>query len=166
MEGIGYWLFLLFLYLLSLLMKKRQREAAGRELGEDRSAGERIRKTVHSDFLKELFGEELPFVEESTRAEGKPLDVESLSTEPPESFVPESEPARETITVDHVSVSEAPSPSDMYKHKHHRDVKRPRTYGRHPYAGILQTFVGSPEHLKQAFVLKEILGKPRALKRR
>ncbi|NOZ03605.1 MAG: hypothetical protein GXO92_03230 [FCB group bacterium] len=161
MEGIGYWLFLLVLYLLSMLMKKRQREAARSRLEKGESAGEKIKKPVRSDFLKELFGEELPFVDEYVQAEKEPLDIETLSTEP-ESSVPDIEPVRETITVDYRPVPK--KKIDMITHRRYMDVK-PRTYGRHPFAGILKSFVNSPDHLKQAIVLKEILDKPRALRR-
>ena len=59
MEGIGYWLIIAVLYLLSAFMKKRKQQAARRELEQEDSVPDSEQKQTlfQAKYLQDLFGD-------------------------------------------------------------------------------------------------------------
>ncbi len=89
MEGIGYWVFLLILYGLSALMKKRQQSNARQEMEEQEGPEPKSMFASKDEIFKELFGGD--WLEESNEKEGEEQPLESVSEE----FQPEHEVAHE-----------------------------------------------------------------------
>ena len=163
MEGIGYWLIIAALYLLSAFMKKRKQQAARRELEEEDSVPDSEQKQTlfQAEFLQDLFGDMknmaersglvleqekddiiIPDADESIEYEqelfDKDLDPELI--EPLETvFKDISEQAPKLLKIDLEEKS--------ITHHYLNPILRDR------------------HNLKRAIVLKEILDKPRAMKR-
>lgn len=158
MEGLGYWIFLAVLYLLSVYMKKRQKQAARDKLEEPEK--EPVEKP-QNDFLRQIFGdfqeqlkpipdteeeivypdhevEEVPQPQDTTPV--KPTPVKVVYT-PPESRVQES-------------AQQLPEMTPFLDY-----VIRQRVVN--PYHSLFKDL----DAVRQAIVLKEILDKPRALRR-
>ena len=163
MEGVGYWLIIAVLYLLSAFMKKRKQQDARRKLEQEDSVPDSEQKQTlfQAEFLQDLFGDMknmaersglvleqgkddfiIPEADESIEYEqelfDKDLDPELI--EPLETvFKDISEQAPELLKIDWEGISVT---------HHHLS---PTLMDRH--------------HLKRAIVLKEILDKPRAMRR-
>jgi Tfp pilus assembly protein PilO len=163
MEGIGYWLPIAALYLLSAFMKKRKQQAARRELEQEDSVPDSEQKQTlfQANFLQDLFGDMknmaersglvleqekddiiIPEADESIEYEQElfDTDLEQESIAPLETvFKDISEEAPELLKIDWEGIS--------VTHHHLSPMLRDR------------------HHLKRAIVLKEILDKPRAMRR-
>ena len=163
MEGIGYWLPIAALYLLSAFMKKRKQKAARRKLEEEDSVPDSEQKQTlfQAKFLQDLFGDMknmaersglvleqekddiiIPEADESIEYEQELFDkdLEQESIEPLGTvFKDISERAPELLKIDWEGIS--------VTHHHLSPMLRDR------------------HHLKRAIVLKEILDKPRAMRR-
>ena len=163
MEGIGYWLIIAVLYLLSAFMKKRKQQAARRELEQEDSVPDSEQKQTlfQAKFLQDLFGDMknmtersglvleqekddiiIPEADESIEYEQELFDkdLEQESIEPLETvFKDISEQAPELLKIDWEGIT--------ITHHHLSPILRDR------------------HHLKRAIVLKEILDKPRAVRR-
>ena len=163
MEGIGYWLIIAVLYLLSAFMKKRKQQAARRELEQEDSVPDSEQKQTlfQAKFLQDLFGDMknmaersglvleqekddiiIPEADESIEYEQELFDkdLEQESIEPLETvFKDISEQAPKLLKIDWEGIS--------VTHHHLSPMLRDR------------------HHLKRAIVLKEILDKPRAMRR-
>ena len=163
MEGIGYWLPIAALYLLSAFMKKRKQKAARRKLEQEDSVPDSEQKQTlfQAEFLQDLFGDMknmaersglvleqekddiiIPDADESIEYEqelfDKDLDPELI--EPLETvFKDISEQAPKLLKIDLEEKS--------ITHHYLNPILRDR------------------HNLKRAIVLKEILDKPRAMKR-
>ena len=163
MEGIGYWLIIAVLYLLSAFMKKRKQQAARRELEQEDSVPDSEQKQTlfQAKFLQDLFGDMknmaersglvleqekddiiIPEADESIEYEQELFDkdLEPEPIEPSETvFKDISEQAPELLKIDWEGIT--------ITHHHLSPILRDR------------------HHLKRAIVLKEILDKPRAMRR-
>ena len=163
MEGIGYWLIIAVLYLLSAFMKKRKQQAARRELEQEDSVPDSEQKQTlfQAKILQDLFGDMknmaersglvseqekddfiIPEADESIEYEQELFDKD-LEPEPIEPgktvFKDISEQAPELLKIDWEGIT--------ITHHHLSPILRDR------------------HHLKRAIVLKEILDKPRAMRR-
>ena len=163
MEGIGYWLIIAVLYLMSTLMKRRKQQAARRELEQEDSVPDSEQKQTlfQAKFLQDMFGDMknmaersglvseqekddfiIPEADESIEYEQELFDkdLEPEPIEPGESvFKDISEQAPELLKIDWEGIT--------ITHHHLSPILRDR------------------HHLKRAIVLKEILDKPRAMRR-
>lgn len=163
MEGVGYWLIIAVLYLLSAFMKKRKQQDARRKLEQEDSVPDSEQKQTlfQAEFLQDLFGDMknmaersglvleqekddiiIPDADESIEYEqelfDKDLDPELI--EPLETvFKDISEQAPKLLKID---LEEKSIP-------HH----------------YLNPILRDRHNLKRAIVLKEILDKPRAMRR-
>ena len=163
MEGIGYWLIIAVLYLLSAFMKKRKQQAARRELEQEDSVPDSEQKQTlfQAKYLQDLFGDMknmaersglvseqekndfiIPEADESIEYEQELFDndLEPEPIKPSETvFKDISEQAPELLKTDWVGIT--------ITHQYLSPILRDR------------------HHLKRAIVLKEILDKPRAMRR-
>ena len=152
MEGIGYWLPIAALYLLSAFMKKRKQQAARRELEQEDSVPDSEQKQTlfQAKYLQDLFGDMKNMVERSGLVSEQEKieyeqelfdkDLEPEPIEPGETvFKDISEQAPELLKIDWEGI----------------------TITHHYLSPILR----DRHHLKRAIVLKEILDKPRARRR-
>ncbi len=163
MEGIGYWLPIAALYLLSAFMKKRKQQDARRKLEQEDLVPDSEQKQTlfQAEFLQDLFGDMknmaersglvseqekddfiIPEADESIEYEQELFDkdLEQESIEPLETvFKDISEQAPELLKIDLEGIT--------ISHQH------------------LSPIFGDRHHLKRAIVLKEILDKPRAMRR-
>jgi len=163
MEGIGYWLIIAVLYLLSAFMKKRKQQATRRELEQEDSVPDSEQKQTlfQAKFLQDLFGDMknmaersglvleqgkddfiIPEADESIEYEQELFDndLEPEPIKPGETvFKDISEQAPELLKIDWEGI----------------------TITHHYLSPILR----DRHHLKRAIVLKEILDKPRAMRR-
>ncbi len=187
MEGIGYWLFLLILYFLSTLLKKRQQKAARRRL--EGEPEEPKPEWEPPDFLKNLFGEEeLPFGQPAsamheTVTESMPEQMmeqpmmEEAEMPPPLSIEPDTKTLRESIATEKEGLKLAREDvTQLRSELRRRDEKKAREDAeerrgdayeiiktRIAKTPLVGSFFENTDTLKQAIVLREILGKPRAL---
>ena len=163
MEGIGYWLIIAVLYLLSAFMKKRKQQAARRELEQEDSVPDSEQKQTlfQAKYLQDLFGDMknmversglvseqekndfiIPEADESIEYEQELFDndLEPEPIKPGETvFKDISEQAPELLKIDWEGITII----------HH----------------YLSPILRDRHHLKRAIVLKEILDKPRAMRR-
>ena len=163
MEGVGYWLIIAVLYLLSAFMKKRKQQDARRKLEQEDSVPDSEQKQTlfQTKYLQDLFGDIknmaersglvseqekdgfiIPEEDESIEYEQElfDTDLEQESIAPLETvFKDISEEAPELLKIDWEGIS--------VTHHHLSPMLRDR------------------HHLKRAIVLKEILDKPRAMRR-
>ena len=163
MEGIGYWIFLLALYLISTLAKKRKQKSAWEALDKEEENQEDTRSKP--DFIEQFFGdlvskEEKPIVsddepepEEVYPEEEIPIKTESIASEVQADL---SHPSFETYEsqVDERHVGTI-SHWDLHKKKPARESLK----------SILGQLKGKT-NLRRAIILKEILEKPLALRDR
>ena len=163
MEGVGYWLIIAVLYLLSAFMKKRKQQDARRKLEQEDSVPDSEQKQTlfQAEFLQDLFGDMknmaersglvseqekdgfiIPEEDESIEYEQElfDTDLEQESIAPLETvFKDISEQAPELLKIDWEGITAT----------HHN----------------LSPILRDRHHLKRAIILKEILDKPRAMRR-
>ncbi len=168
MEGKAYWIFLLIMYGLSALMKRRQQAAARKKiLAQDESFSEKPQKTVEPrDIFRELF--DADWLEE----EKPPVEPVVERTVPPwpeeESFEPVSapetpEPAAEiTPTPGAPDVATAPEPDKKEAGLSETVTRVTRARG---INAQLLYLLKNKSALKNSIMVREILDKPRALRR-
>ncbi|MDP6142949.1 MAG: hypothetical protein QF859_07670 [Candidatus Marinimicrobia bacterium] len=161
MEGIGYWIFLLALYLISTLAKKRKQKSAWEALDKEEENQEDTRSKP--DFIEQFFGdlvskEEKPVIseiepdpEEVYAEEETPIETESI---PPEVEADLSHPSFETYE-SHVDERHVGTIS-------HWDLPEKKSAGE-SLESILGQLKGKT-NLRRAIILKEILEKPLALR--
>ena len=160
MEGIGYWLIIAALYLLSAFMKKRKQQATRRELEQEDSVPDSEQKQTlfQAKYLQDLFGDMKNMVERSGLVSEQekndfiiPEADESIEYEQ-ELFDNdlEPEPIKPGETVFKDISEQAP------------ELLKIDWEGTHHY---LSPILRDRHHLKRAIVLKEILDKPRAMRR-
>ena len=152
MDSLGYWLFLLILYMLSFMMKKRKQKAARQKLEGDEENGWQT-----TDFVKEIFadfvdkGEEeldeavFTELEEELEEElGKPEFHEPPQEIPlEESHLPKKDLS---ITDEHRTIGTIA----------HREIKK---------VIFRSIFFQNQGDVRMAMIYKEIMDKPRALRR-
>ena len=160
MEGIGYWLPIAALYLLSAFMKKRKQQAARRELEQEDSVPDSEQKQTlfQANFLQDLFGDMKNMAERS----GLVLEQEKddiIIPEADESIEYEQELFDKDLEQESIEPLET-----VFKDISEQAPKLLKIdwEGTHHY---LSPILRDRHHLKRAIVLKEILDKPRAMRR-
>ncbi len=162
MEGIGYWLFLAALYFIMSLMKKRQQKSARRILDQDESVPESDQQPgpFQSETLQDLFNEIKNFGQDILEPDADEIDdyefEEPIDTEEQPEIIDESEP---------VQTSRAISEDFSEKYPEHIHKKYPIRKKVSPTGHFISSILKDVGRLKQAIILKEVLDKPRALKR-
>lgn len=159
MDGLGYWLFLAVMYLLSAFLKKRKQQAT-RQQGEQEKLGSQPQESQNpfkSDFLKDLFGDIKEFGQEhdveiqEEYFDNKELDEKQIS------MAKEDQTSKDH---DHVVFEDLSNPEPEPIHKEYQ------YWGKTP--GKKHQFdlsFDSYDELKRAIIMKEILDKPRAQRR-
>ena len=163
MEGIGYWIFLLALYLISTLAKKRKQKKAWETLdNEEENQGD---TPLQPDFIEQFFGDLVPKEERPIISEDEPEPEEVY----PEEEIPietESIPSEVQADLSPSSFKAFESPFDK---RHvgafsHWDLPEEKL-AEESLASILVQLNGKT-NLRRAIILKEILDKPLALRSR
>ncbi len=184
MEGSGYWIILLIFYLISMWVKKRQRDrqhAREYDTADDGTIEQRSSSTAkpRGDLLSNLLREagfEMPDAEEEVVFEPEQEPVVYEKPEPVHFDIPPPPPPDHKLETIRERIAEFDRVSEQTAlpvDKHNIDwsvrkssstsrayeirVKRPSLY--YPELNDL-------EDLRDAIILKEILDKPRALQRR
>ena len=162
MEGIGYWLFLAALYFIMSLMKKRKQKSARRMLDEDESIQESDQQSgpFQSETLQELFNEIKNFGQDILEPGADEIDdyefEEPIDTEEQPEIIDESEPVQTSRAISEDFSEEYPE----HIHKKYPVKKKVSATGH-----FISPLLKDSNTIKQAIILKEILDKPRALKR-
>ena len=161
MEGIGYWIFLAVLYLLSSLMKKRRQQAIGQQQDkEDPNSTDEVKPNpFQAEFLQDLFRDMKDLVEDpeeitEDEIENIYVDEEAEEIEPEKEVVVASDENSHAVFED---LSE-PEPEPI--HEEYQYWKKQKVE-----MSAFSSLFTSMNDLKRAIVLKEILDKPRALRR-
>jgi len=161
MEGIGYWIFLAVLYLLSSLMKKRRQQAIGQQQDkEDPNSTDEVKPNpFQAEFLQDLFRDMKDLVEDpeeitEDEIENIYVDEEAEEIEPEKEVVVASDENSHAVFED---LSE-PEPEPI--HEEYQYWKKQKVE-----MSAFSLLFTSMNDLKRAIVLKEILDKPRALRR-
>jgi len=162
MEGIGYWLFLAALYFLLSLMKKRRQKSARRMLDQDESVPESDQQPgpFQSETLQDLFNEIKNFGQDILEPGANEIDdyefEEPIDTEEQPEIIDESEPVQTSRAISEDFSEEYPE----HIHKKYPVKKKVSATGH-----FISPLLKDSNTIKQAIILKEILDKPRALKR-
>ena len=160
MEGIGYWLPIAALYLLSAFMKKRKQQAARRELEQEDSVPDSEQKQTlfQAKFLQDLFGDMKNMAERSGLVSEQEKD-DFIIPEADESIEYEQELFDKDLDPELIEPLET-----IFKDISEQAPKLLKIdwEGTHHY---LIPILRDRHHLKRAIVLKEILDKPRAMRR-
>ncbi|SVA75936.1 uncharacterized protein METZ01_LOCUS128790 [marine metagenome] len=159
MDGVGYWLIIAAFYLLSSLMKQRKQKAARQALEqEDSIPGPE--KEYSPPLLQNLFGDFWKMVEDSGREEKKTEDDFPV-IESDEQMEHEMEPIIIEADSDKLEKSDftyLPEKTQKLTYTGKNFWQKTTTVQNH-FSAVLKN------DLKTAFVLKEILDKPRAMRR-
>ena len=140
MEGLGYWIFIAVLYLLSALMKKRQQQVPASQDSDPQK--EKKPNLFQAEFLQDLFGDIKEYVSEPEEViieEVADLDISEKDIESKPIYIPEE-----------------PEPI----HKKHQFWKKEKTK-----SVELDIKFNNINDLKRGIIIKEILDKPRAIRR-
>ena len=161
MEGIGYWIFLAVLYLLSSLMKKRRQQAIGQQQDkEDPNSTDEVKPNpFQAEFLQDLFRDMKDLVEdpeEITEDEIENIYVD----EEAEEIEPEKEVVVASNENSHAVFEDLSEPEPEPLHEEYQYWKKQKVE-----MSAFSLLFTSMNDLKRAIVLKEILDKPRALRR-
>jgi hypothetical protein len=162
MEGIGYWLFLAALYSLLSLMKKRKQKSARHMLDEDESVQESDQQSgpFQSETLKELFNEIKNFGQDILEPGADEIAdyefEEPTDTDEQPEIIDESEPVQTARGIFEDFSEEYPE---------HIHKKYPIRKNVSPTGHYISLLLKDVDRLKQAIIMKEVLDKPRALKR-
>lgn len=152
MEGLGYWVFLAIMYLLSAFLKKRkQQDTRHQEEHEELEP----QTPFKSGFLQDLFGDMKEFVNEAQEDVSEKFDVNEINE-----VVVEPDPVQIPVEQDHVVFEDLSNPDSEPIHKEYQFWKEPKQ-NIHSFIPQLK----SMDDLKRGIVMKEILDKPRALRR-
>ena len=161
MEGIGYWIFLLAMYLISTLAKKRKQKQAWEALDEEDQNKEIQPKP---DFIEKLFGD-LVSEDGSFLSEIKDAGEEELTEdEIPLETVPEFTEIRDDVSQPSFETYESHVDERHVGTISHWDLPEKKSAGE-SLESILGQLKGKT-NLRRAIILKEILEKPLALRDR
>ena len=163
MEGIGYWLIIAVLYLLSAFMKKRKQQAARRELEQEDSVPDSEQKQTlfQAKFLQDMFGDMKNMAERSGLVSEQEKD-DFIISEADESIEYEQELFDKDLEPEQIEPGETifKDISEQAPELFKIDLEG-ITISHQQLSPILR----DRHHLKRAIVLKEILDKPRAMRR-
>ena len=156
MEGIGYWIFIAVLYLLSSFMKKRRQQ---HDKKDPNSTDEVKPNPFQAEFLQNLFRDMKDLVEDSEditedEIENIYVDEEADEIEPEKEVVVASD-ENSHVVFDDLSKPEPEPIHEAYQYWKKQKVEM----------SAFSSLFTSMNDLKRAIVLKEILDKPRALRR-
>ena len=165
MEGIGYWIFLLALYLISTLAKKRKQKRAWEVL--DKEEENQEDPLSKPDFIEQFFGdlvskeekliipemEPEPEPEEAYAEEEIPIETESIPSE-----------VQADLSGSSFKAFESPFDKRHVGAFSHWDLPE-KKLAEESLASILVQLNGKT-NLRRAIILKEILDKPLALRSR
>ena len=163
MEGIGYWLIIAALYLLSAFMKKRKHQAPQRKLEQEDSVPDSEQKQTlfQAKFLQDLFGDMKNMAERSGLVSEQEKN-DFIIPEADESIEYEQELFDKDLEPEQIEPGET-----IFKDISEQAPELLKT----DWEGItiihhyLSPILRDRHHLKRAIVLKEILDKPRAMRR-
>jgi len=162
MEGIGYWLFLAALYFLLSLMKKRKQKTARRMLDEDESVqgSDQQSGPFQSETLQELFNEIKNFGQDILEPGAD--EIADYEFEEPTDTDEQPEIIDESGTVQTARAIFEDFSEEYPEHIHKiYPIRKKESQTGHFISPLLKDV----DRLKQAIILKEVLDKPRALKR-
>jgi len=162
MEGIGYWLFLAALYFIMSLMKKRQQKSARRILDQDESVPESDQQPgpFQSETLQDLFNEIKNFGQDILEPGADEIDDYEFEDSTDAEEQPEIIDEPELVQTSRAIVKDFSEEYPEHIHKKYPIRKKVSTT-EHFISPLLKDI----DRFKQAIILKEVLGKPRALKR-
>ena len=153
MEGLGYWFFLAVMYLLSAFLKKRKQQAPADQNPEIDS--EKKPNPFQAEFLQDLFGDMKEYVKEAHDDVSEKFDDSEINEEEVE-----PEPAHTPVEHDHVIFKDLSDSDSEPIHKEYQLWGEVKTE-KHFFSPKLK----NRDDIKHAIVLKEILDKPRALRK-
>lgn len=163
MEGIGYWIFLLVIYLISGLMRKRRQRMGSQDFEEVQKESNGLE---FFDFPGDLLEEDVESKSEETIVQEAP----QIGKVQPEPVVPDwLESDQELIVEETAEIeTEDPEPGAGFQGQYIRLSRKdsiaykikptPYFYGGDVFENL--------QDVRKAIVMKEILDPPRALKRR
>jgi len=157
MEGLGYWIFLAVMYLLSALMKKRQRQEPA--VNDSDTQSEKKTNPFQAEFLQNLFGDMKEFVREPESEMSEELsdfDIDDIGLEQSSEPIPSPEHEEQNLVVFENLPKLAQEPLHK-KHKFSKAMEKSKLSFKPQFKNM--------EDIKRAIVLKEILDKPRAIRR-
>ena len=162
MEGIGYWLFLAALYFLLSLMKKRKQKTARRMLDEDESVqgSDQQSGPFQSETLQELFKEIKNFGQDILEPGAD--EIADYEFEEPTDTAEQPEIIDESESVQTARAIFEDFSEEYPEHIHKKYPIRKKVS---PTWHFISPLLKDVDRLKQAIILKEVLDKPRALKR-
>ncbi len=164
MEGVGYWLIIAVLYLLSAFMKKRKQQDARRKLEQEDSVPDSEQKQTlfQAEFLQDLFGDIKNMAESSGLVSEQEKD-DIIIPEADESIEYEQELFDKDLDPELIEPLETifKDISERAPKLLNNDLEGKSATHHHYLSPILR----DRHHLKRAIVLKEILDKPRAMRR-
>ena len=161
MEGIGYWIFLAVLYLLSSLIKKRRKQAIGQQQDkEDPNSTDEVKPNpFQAEFLQDLFRDMKNLAEDP-----KDISEEEIENIYVDEEAEEIEPEKEVVVASdensHVVFEDLSDPELEPIHEAYQYWKKQKVK-----MSAFNLSFNSINDLKRAIVLKEILDKPRAIRR-
>ena len=161
MEGIGYWIFIAVLYLLSSLMKKRRQQAISQQQDkEDPNSTDEVKPNpFQAEFLQDLFRDMKDLVEDPEEISEDEIDNIYVDEEA-EEIEPEKEVVVASDENSHVVFEDLSEPEPEPIHEVYQYWKKQKVK-----MSAFNLSFNSINDLKRAIVLKEILDKPRALRR-
>jgi|TARA_B110000438_G_scaffold287845_1_gene320618 hypothetical protein len=140
MDGLSYWIFLAVFYLLSALMKKRREQVSD-------SSTEKNPNIFQNKFFQDLFQD---MKEVEVDYEEPPLEEFENSFDEEEKHL-----EKENIVFEDISTLSNEEEHKKNKPKNQHDIKKQ----------IQVNFFKSSNDLKRGIIMKEILDKPRALRK-
>ena len=139
MEGLAYWIFLAAFYLLSAFMKKRRQQVSDSD-----TSSEKKSNIFQNQFFQDMF-----------------QDMKEIDVEPEELSLEEDSYLEEDN-----SLEEEPIFKDLSKLSNEHGNKKNKPISKHDIKKqIGVNFFKDPNDLKRGIIMKEILDKPRALKK-
>ena len=162
MEGKGYWLFLAAMYFLMSLMKKRKQKSARRMLDQDESVQESDQQSgpFQSETLQELFNEIKNFGQDILEPGADEIDDYEFEDSTDAEEQPEIIDEPELVQTSRAIVEDFSEEYPEHIHKKYPVKKKVSATGH-----FISPLLKDSNTIKQAIILKEILDKPRALKR-
>ncbi|MEE8437893.1 MAG: hypothetical protein V3S22_06085 [Candidatus Neomarinimicrobiota bacterium] len=162
MEGFGYWFFLAALYLLSALFKKRQQKAARRKLDKEEDVG---KDWAPPEFLQNVFSEFKEQRDKLVSEKPEPSDLSEHFSEDlgeyAEAQIEEEDDLTEADIISSAQDRTDKSLRDKLSERQQFFADYQIQKKENEYHQMFQNL----DQVRQAIVLKEILGKPRALNR-
>ena len=156
MDGLGYWIFLAVMYLLSAFMKKRQQQET--DVEDSDTQPKKNPNPFQAEFLQNLFGDMKDIVLEPELENDEEIadfELEEIGLE--QSSEPNPNPVHEEQ--DHVVFEDLSNLDAVHKKLQFWNETDKRKQSFRPQ------FINMDD-VKRAIVLKEILDKPRALRKR